>query len=107
MNATHDGAAFRVGLIQMRSGRSPAANLDAAVKLIDAAKRDGADYVQTPEMTNIMEVKRDSLFAAITAEEQDASLAAFRESRAATRSGFMSARSRSRCRRSAPPTGPS
>jgi len=79
MNATHDGAAFRVGLIQMRSGRSPAANLEAAAKLIEAAKRDGADYVQTPEMTNIMEVRRDALFAAIAAEEQDPSLAAFRE----------------------------
>src|SRR5271169_5005266 len=79
MNAIHDGAAFRVGLIQMRSGRSPAANVEAAVKLIDAAKRDGADYVQTPEMTNIMEVKRDKLFAAIAPEEQDASLAAFRD----------------------------
>jgi len=79
MNATRDGAAFRVGLIQMRSGRLPAANVEAAVKLIDAAKRDGAEYVQTPEMTNIMEVKRDSLFAAITQEEQDASLAAFRD----------------------------
>jgi deaminated glutathione amidase len=78
-NAKHDGSAFRVGLIQMRSGRSPAANLDAAVKLIDAAARDGADYVQTPEMTNIMEVKRDNLFAAIAPEEQDASLAAFRD----------------------------
>jgi predicted amidohydrolase len=78
-NATHDGAAFRVGLIQMRSGRSPAANVEAAVRLIDAAKRDGADYVQTPEMTNIMEVKRDALFAAITVEEQDASLAALRD----------------------------
>jgi predicted amidohydrolase len=79
MNATHDGAAFRVGLIQMRSGRSPAANLEAAVKLIEAAKRDGADYVQTPEMTNIMEVRRDALFAAIATEEVDPSLAAFRE----------------------------
>ena len=79
MNATHDGAAFRVGLIQMRSGRLPAANVEAAVKLIDAAKRGGAEYVQTPEMTNIMEVKRDSLFAAITEEEQDVSLAAFRD----------------------------
>jgi predicted amidohydrolase len=78
-NAKHDGSAFRVGLIQMHSGRSPAANLDAAVKLIDTARRDGADYVQTPEMTNIMEVKRDSLFAAIAPEEQDVSLAAFRE----------------------------
>jgi deaminated glutathione amidase len=78
-NAKHDGAAFRVGLIQMRSSRSPGENRDAALALIEQAKRDGADYVQTPEMTNIMEVKRDNLFAAILPEEQDATLAAFRE----------------------------
>jgi hypothetical protein len=29
-------------------GAFAAANVDAAVRLIDAAKRDGADYVQTP-----------------------------------------------------------
>ncbi len=78
-NAKHDGAAFRVGLIQMRSSRSPGENRDAALALIEQAKRDGADYVQTPEMTNIMEVKRDNLFAAIFPEEQDTTLAAFRE----------------------------
>ena len=72
-------ATFRVGLIQMRSARTPRANIDAAVKLIGEAKAAGADYVQTPEMTNIMEVKREALFAALTAEEQDPSLAAFRE----------------------------
>src|SRR3954469_10500366 len=70
---------FRVGLIQMRSGRSPAANLDAAAKLIGEAKTGGAGYVQTPEMTNIMEVSREKLFATIVPEEQDASLATFRE----------------------------
>src|ERR1700722_10629485 len=79
MDGKHEGAAFRVGLIQMRSVRSPAGNRDAAVALIEEAKRDGADYVQTPEMTNIMEVKRDNLFAAIVAEEQDATLADFRD----------------------------
>jgi deaminated glutathione amidase len=79
MNSKHEGAAFRVGLIQMRSARAPGENRDAAVALIEAARRDGADYVQTPEMTNIMEVRRDNLFAAIVAEEQDATLAAFRE----------------------------
>jgi deaminated glutathione amidase len=79
MNGKHEGAAFRVGLIQMRSARSPADNRDAAVGLIEQAKREGADYVQTPEMTNIMEVRRDNLFAAIVPEEQDATLAAFRE----------------------------
>lgn len=70
---------FRVGLIQMRSGRTPQANLDAASKLIGEAKRAGADYVLTPEMTNIMESNRQHLFAAITEEESDQSLAAFRE----------------------------
>jgi deaminated glutathione amidase len=73
-----DAATFRVGLIQMRSGRTPAANLDAATKLIGEAKAGGADYVQTPEMTNILEAKRDALMAAIMSEEQDPSLAAFR-----------------------------
>ena len=70
---------FRVGLIQMRSGRSPQANLDAVAKLIGEAKSAGADYVQTPEMTNIMEVERETLFATIVPEESDASLATFRE----------------------------
>src|SRR5712664_712946 len=70
---------FTVGLVQMRSGLEPAANLDAATKLIGAAKAGGADYVLTPEMTNIMEIRRERLFAAIVAEEADPSLAAFRE----------------------------
>jgi deaminated glutathione amidase len=69
---------FTVGLIQMRSGLDPAANLDAAAKLIAEAKAAGADYVQTPEMTNVMEIRRERLFATIVAEEADPSLAAFR-----------------------------
>ncbi len=73
------GSTFRVGLIQMRSGCAPAANMDAAAKLIGEAKTGGADYVQTPEMTNILEASREKLFAAIVPEEQDASLATFRE----------------------------
>jgi predicted amidohydrolase len=78
-------ATFRVGLIQMRSGRTPRANTEAAVKLIHEAKAAGADYVQTPEMTNIMEIKREALFAALAPEETDASLAAFRETARAQR----------------------
>src|SRR5436305_13613597 len=73
------GSTFRVGLIQMRAGRTPSANLDAVTKLIGKAKDGGADYVQTPEMTNIMEVSREKLFATIVPEENDASLATFRE----------------------------
>src|SRR5215207_8396045 len=73
------GSTFRVGLIQTRASRSPATNLDAVTKLIGEAKAAGAVYVQTPEMTNIMEVSRDKLFATIVPEENDTSLAAFRE----------------------------
>jgi predicted amidohydrolase len=68
-----------VGLVQMRSGVEPARNCDAAVALIREAKAAGASYVQTPEMTNIMEVKRDRLFANLAAEEDDRTLAAMRD----------------------------
>ena len=70
---------FKAAMIQMRSGLTPAANIDAAVRLIGEAKSAGADYVLTPEMTNIMEVKRERLFATIVAEEADTSLATLRE----------------------------
>ncbi len=79
MSTGQSSSTFTAGLVQMRSGLSPQANLDAAVKLIGEAKAGGADYVLTPEMTNILEIKRERLFAAIVAEESDASLAAFQE----------------------------
>ena len=72
-------ATFKAAMIQMRSGLAPAANLAAAVTLIGEAKSSGADYVLTPEMTNIMEVKRERLFANIVEEAADTSLATFRE----------------------------
>ena len=77
--ATGQPSTFRVGLVQMRAARTPRVNVDAASLLIAQAKAGGADYVQTPEMTNIMEVKREALFEAITEEAADTSLAAFRD----------------------------
>jgi len=79
MMASGGQAGFRVGLIQMRSGRSPQANLGEAARLINEAKQGGADYVQTPEMTNVMEADRHALFAAIAEEEHDATLATLRD----------------------------
>lgn len=70
---------FRAALLQLRSGRSVDANIDAVTKLAREAKADGAGYVQTPEMTNLMETNRKTLLAAIVEEERDPSLAAFRE----------------------------
>ncbi|HET7849582.1 MAG TPA: carbon-nitrogen hydrolase family protein [Pseudolabrys sp.] len=72
-------ATFKAAMIQMRSGLAPAANIDAAARMIGEARAAGADYVQTPEMTNIMEAKRERLLATIAEENADASLATFRE----------------------------
>lgn len=72
-------ATFKAALIQMRSGLTPAANVDAAANLIEEAKSGGADYVQTPEMTNLLAAKREQLLATVVEEETDPSLAAFRE----------------------------
>jgi len=72
-------ATFKAAMIQMRSGLVPAANIDAAARLIGEAKAAGADYVQTPEMTNILAANRAQLFATVVEEKSDPSLAAFRE----------------------------
>jgi predicted amidohydrolase len=70
---------FKAAMIQMRSGLKPAANIDDAARMIGEAKSAGAEYVLTPEMTNILAAKREQLFAAVVEEEADASLAAMRE----------------------------
>jgi predicted amidohydrolase len=71
-------APFTAALVQLRCGGSPAENLADATKLIHAAKAAGADYVLTPEMTNLMVVRRDDLFAAIADEDTDVTLQACR-----------------------------
>jgi hypothetical protein len=78
MTAT-TSSVFKVGLVQMRSGVDPQANLATALVAIEETARAGAAYVLTPEMTNIMEVKRERLFATIADEELDPTLAALRE----------------------------
>jgi predicted amidohydrolase len=70
---------FKVGLIAMRSGLEPQTNLNAVLAAIDQAKRAGADYVQTPEMTNVLESKRDRLLANIVTDDNDPTLATLRE----------------------------
>ncbi|MBX3532951.1 MAG: carbon-nitrogen hydrolase family protein [Xanthobacteraceae bacterium] len=63
----------------MRTSLSVEKNIDDASKLIREAKGLGAQYIQTPEMTNIMEQGRDGLFAQLKEEERDDALAAFRQ----------------------------
>ena len=70
---------FNAAMIQMRSSLKPSENIDDAVRLIGEAKAAGADYVLTPEMTNILAAKREQLFAVIVGEESDDALATLRE----------------------------
>jgi predicted amidohydrolase len=77
--STANVSTFKVALIQMRSGLEPEANLAAVLAVIDEAKRGGADYVQTPEMTNVLENNRERLFTKIFDEEHDPTLATLRE----------------------------
>jgi deaminated glutathione amidase len=70
---------FKAAMIQMRSGLTPGTNSDDAVRMIGEAKSAGADYVLTPEMTNILAAKREQLFSVVVEEEADASLATLRE----------------------------
>src|SRR5258708_2545076 len=74
-----DASTFKVALIQMRSGLEPQPNLAAVLTGIDEAKRGGADYVLTPEMTNVLENKRERLFTKIVSDEHDTTLATLRE----------------------------
>lgn len=69
--------ALRAALVQMCSGRDPERNVAAATELIREAAAGGAQYVLTPEVTNVMEVERDTLFKAAEPEEGNNALTAF------------------------------
>jgi predicted amidohydrolase len=74
-----NAGSFSAAMIQMRSSLTLGANIDDAVRMIGEAKAAGADYVLTPEMTNILAAKREQLFAVIAEEESDNALATLRE----------------------------
>ncbi len=77
MSAVSD--TFRVGLVQMRSGRTVAANVVAASALIREAASLGAQYIQTPEVTTGMDLseRHDALRAQFQVEAGNVALAAF------------------------------
>ena len=70
---------FNAAMIQMRSSLKPGENIDNAVRMIGEAKAAGADYVLTPEMTNILAARREQLFDVIADEEWDKALATLRD----------------------------
>jgi predicted amidohydrolase len=65
--------------VQLRSGRNLDANVKDAIALIRDAEAKGAHYVQTPEVTTLMELDRERLMAELTGEDGNTALAAFTE----------------------------
>ncbi|MBF9232752.1 carbon-nitrogen hydrolase family protein [Microvirga alba] len=70
---------FTAACVQMRSTRDPLQNRDAAVALVREAASKGAHFVQTPEMTSLVERERAALFEKVGPQAQDPTLAALRE----------------------------
>jgi predicted amidohydrolase len=68
---------FRAGLVQMCSGRDVERNLEDAGALIREAAGKGAQYVQTPEITTLVEMERARLLAAVRPEEGNPAVARF------------------------------
>jgi predicted amidohydrolase len=69
---------FRVGLVQMCSGRDVERNVSDATDLVRRAKREGADYIQTPEMTTLMELDRARLLSVARPESDNPALLHFK-----------------------------
>ena len=49
---------FTAACVQLRSSTDVAENIETVERLVREAARAGAEYVQTPEMTNIVERNR-------------------------------------------------
>lgn len=64
----------RVACVQMCSGLTPEANIGEVERLIRQAVVDGATLVATPEMTNVIEAKRDRLIGKVGQQHDDASV---------------------------------
>ena len=70
---------FTAACIQMRAGTSLSGNGEAVRGWVREAAKAGAHYVQTPEMTNILQPKRDLFFETIKPEAEEPVLALLRE----------------------------
>jgi predicted amidohydrolase len=69
---------FTAAMVQMRTGLLPERSLEQGTQLIREAAAQGADYVQTPEVSNMMQLNRKALFEHLADEADDLSLKAYR-----------------------------
>jgi predicted amidohydrolase len=69
---------FKAAAVQMRSGKDPVRNASDMERLVRDAARQGATYIQTPEMTGAMVRDKDARRAIFTSEEKDVTVATAR-----------------------------
>ena len=69
---------MRAGLVQLTVSDDPAANLAETVALVRAAAAGGAQFVLTPECTNLLSSSRDHQRATLHPQATDPTLAALR-----------------------------
>lgn len=69
---------FTAAMVQMRTSLLPEPSLEQGTRLIREAVAQGADYVQTPEVSNMMQLNRAALFEHLKREDEDSSLKAYR-----------------------------
>lgn len=71
-------SSFTAACVQLTSGPDVHANLKMATDLIRAAASDGADFIATPEVTNMLEPNKAAAREKAQLQEEDLTLAAFR-----------------------------
>ncbi len=71
--------ALTAACVQMRSSDSVAQNIADARDLIRQAHDQGAQFISTPEMTSLMEMRSKPLFEKAVSESDDQALVAFRQ----------------------------
>src|SRR5258707_13261031 len=69
---------FDAAMVQMCTGLLPGPSLEQGTKLIRQAAAQGADYVLTPEVSNMIQSNRKALFENLASEEDDISLKDYR-----------------------------
>jgi deaminated glutathione amidase len=72
-------ASFKAAAVQMRSGTEPGTNIETLRRLVGEAAAAGASYVQTPEMTGMIQKDRARLFEQLKPEAEDGVVAAAAE----------------------------
>ena len=69
---------FTAACVQITSGADPAANLEAASALVREARSAGASLIATPEVSNVMGLRRREVAALARPEAEDTSVAGYR-----------------------------